>query len=259
MKSRETSAPAATEPPSRPGPDAEALAIFFRSLAHDLRSPLGGISQVVAELRSDFAAELTDEHRLLISLADRSLLRLGRMAETMGLVAALEVGPLELRCHPVDLVELVRAAAATAVAIESRREVELTCELPEGACLVRADEVRLPFAISEIVINAIRHARRRSRVHVELAAGQARVIIEDDGQGLTEEARATLFRRFVAHRSRSGLGVGLSIAHDLIAAHGGQLTLDASTLPPGRPGTIGARFVVTLPEGSAGPAPGASC
>ncbi len=123
----------------------------------------------------------------------------------------------------------------------------LACELPDGPCPFVADADRLSRAVSEIVINAIRHAHRRARLRLDLAPGEARVVVEDDGQGVPAEQRATLFRRFVPRASRSGLGLGLSIAHDVIVAHGGRLALEASTLPPGRPGTTGAAFVISLP------------
>jgi signal transduction histidine kinase len=205
------------------------------------------VSQALAELRADFASELTDEHRLLGALADRSLLRLGRIADTMSLVAALDAGNVELRRRPLDLVEVLRAAVAAAVAIEPRREVAFSCELPEAPCPLSADGERLSRAVAEIVINAIRHARGRARLRLEVSSGEAHITVEDDGQGVADDRRVTLFRRFVARRARSGLGLGLSIAHDLIAAHGGRITLEASTLPPGRPGTVGARFSIDLP------------
>ena len=222
-----------------PTPDPIALAELLRRLAHDLRSPLGVVTEALAAIRTDLAAELTDEHRLLGALADRGLGRLGHLADTISLAAALESGSFALRRAPLDLVALVRAAAAAAVVLEPRREVTLTCELPDGPCPLEADADRLSIAISEIVINAVRHAHRRARVRLDLAsdevAREARVVIDDDGRGVPDEQRATLFRRFVPLASRSGLGLGLSIAHDVIVAHGGRVTLEASTLAAGPP------------------------
>lgn len=229
------------------GPDSAALGAFLSSLAHDLRSPLGVLSQTIAELGSDFADRLTDEHRLLITLAERGLHRIGRIADKVNVVGALGSTNFVLYRQEVDLVALVRAAAATAAMIEPRRQVELICELPEVPCRAMGDEPRLSYALSELVINAIRHARSAARVRLEIASGQARVIIEDDGEGLTQEARANLFRRFVPGRSHSGMGVGLSTADGVVAAHDGTITLEPSSLPPGRRGTVGARFVVVLP------------
>jgi signal transduction histidine kinase len=189
---------------------------------------------------------MSDDDRLLVTLAERSLQRLDRIADTVSLAAALDSRTLELRLWPVNLVEILRAAAAVAAALEPRREVEVAFDLPADPCPVRADEERLARAVSELLINAVRHARRRVRFSLELAARMARVAIEDDGEGVSEETRPTLFRRFAPRSSQSSLGMGLSVAHDVIVAHGGRLELEASKLPPGRLGTTGARFVISL-------------
>ena len=224
-----------------------AMAEFLSRLAHQMRSPLGVVVQALAEIRADFTPALTDDHRLLLSLADRGLLRLGRISDTVSLAAALSAGDFEVRRGPVDLVALLGAAVAAASAIEPRREVQIACDLPEAPCPCDADADRLTRAVVEVVINAIRHARRRVRVSLVIAPGAALSAIEDDGQGVAADRRAALFQRFAPHMSRAGLGLGLSIAHDIITAHGGGLSLEESTLPPGRPGTIGARFVMSLP------------
>lgn len=241
------SADASAPPPPRKGPDQAALAEFFGSLAHDLRSPLGVVSEALAELKSEFAAGLTDEHRLLVNLADRGVRRLGRIADTVNLLAALDSGGFEIRPRSLDLFELLREGVAAASAIEPRREVAVVVEIPEGTCPASVDGERLSRAIVEVVINAVRHARRKARLTVDLSPDEARVIFEDDGQGVAPAFRANLFRRFTPRPSRSGLGMGLSIAHDVVVAHGGTITLEDSTLPAGRPGTTGARFVITLP------------
>lgn len=257
MSSRSEDPSAAPEPPGEPPPvaaaidhpprDPGALANFLASLAHDLRSPLGIVAETIHELRTSFAGQLSDEHRLLTALADRGLLRLGRIADAVSLTATLESGTLEIRRRSLDLVELLRAAAGVATALEPRREVELESELPEGACLIVADGDRLTRALSEIVINAIRFARRAARIRLEIGPREARVSVEDDGQGVPLDQRAELFERFARRASRSGLGVGLSNADEVIRAHGGRITLETSTLPAGRTGTLGACFVIALP------------
>jgi signal transduction histidine kinase len=239
--------PSSSEAPAEGDAPAKTVPVeLLSSLAHALRSPLGIVREALGSLRSDFEAGMTDEHRMLGTLADRGLGRLGRLADTLSLLAALEAGGFELARTPVDLVELLRAAVASAVALEPRREVAFACELPGEPCRVLADAERLSRAVTEIAINAIRHARRSALLRLERAPGELRVTIEDDGQGVAVDRRATLFRRFAPRPARSGLGLGLSLAHDLIEAHGGHITLDESTLPPGRPGTTGARFVISL-------------
>jgi two-component system sensor histidine kinase ResE len=249
--SRKSEAPAAApEPPAAATPgarDPAALATFLASLAHDLRSPLGIVAETINELRASFAGQLSDEHRLLTTLADRGLLRLGRIADAVSLTATLESKTLVIQGRSRDLVELLRAAVDAATALEPRREVELESLLPDGPCLIVADGDRLTRALTEIVINAIRFARRAARIRLEIGPREARVSVEDDGQGIPPEQRPGLFERFARRASRSGLGVGLSNAQAVVRAHGGQITLEASTLPAGRTGTLGACFVIALP------------
>jgi signal transduction histidine kinase len=210
------------------------------------------VSQALTELRSDFDAELTENHRQFLAFADRGLGRLARMADILTVAAALDSGSLALQRQSIDLVSLVRQTAAATALIEPRREVELSCELPAEPCLCEVDAKRLSCALAEVVHNAIRYARGQVRVGLELSAGAARVVVEDDGQGVPEAHRATLFQRYVRRASRAGLGMGLSIAAEVIAAHDGAITLSSSTLPPGRPGTAGARFVLSIPVRTGG-------
>jgi len=110
--------------------DPAALAGCLKSLAHALRTPLGVVSGAVTKLGSDLAGQMSDEDRLLVTLAERSLDRLGRIADTVSLAPALDSGTLELRVWPVNLVEVLRAATAAAAALEPRREVDVAVELP---------------------------------------------------------------------------------------------------------------------------------
>ncbi len=257
VDTRSPSPVAAGAPISASGGDAQgprqpldpAVAELFSSLAHDLRSPIGVVSETIAQLGADFSGQLGDEHRVLIGLAERSVRRLTRIAESLSLMVALDAATADLRRSSVDLCDVARKAMDTAAGIETRREVKMVHELPEGGFLVDADGDRLARAVCEVVINALRYARKCVRVRVEVADDAARVHVEDDGQGVSPAARANLFRRLAGPRSsRSGLGIGLSLANDVITAHGASLSLEDSTLPPGAAGTQGARFVVSFPR-----------
>jgi signal transduction histidine kinase len=224
----------------------ERFADLFARISHDLRSPLGVLAQVVQRLEADLAPHLTDEHRVLLKLGNRGLLRLTNFVERMRLLAELEGGRLELSRQLLDLVAVVRRGVDATLAAEPRREVAVSFEPPSFACRVDGDPRLLSHAVSELVSNAVIHARRRVQVSLAVQGGEASVSVEDDGEGVSEPARRTLFRRF-AGASRAGLGIGLSLADEIARAHGGHIELGASTLPPGRPNTVGARFTVTLP------------
>lgn len=225
---------------------------LLEKLAHDLSSPLGVVSQAVAELRADFAAELTEEQRLLVALADRGLLRLGRIADSVELVATLESPEFALRTERTELSGLVRDAIETAALLEPRREVSITKALPLTPSVVEVDAERLSRAVIELIINAIRHARRECHVELSVDEEVVRIAVDDDGQGVAIDRIPTLFHRLHTGKARGGVGFGLWIAHGVVAAHGGSLAVEPGALPPGRPGTLGARFVATIPRTRSG-------
>jgi signal transduction histidine kinase len=87
-----------------------------------------------------------------------------------------------------------------------------------------------------------------SRVEVSVARAERVIIrVQDDGPGFGEEALSVLGHRFVGHAAERGLGLSISMAMEILRAHGGSLTIEASQLPPGRRGSIGAAVVMTLP------------
>jgi signal transduction histidine kinase len=84
-------------------------------------------------------------------------------------------------------------------------------------------------------------------IDIERVGDKAVVRVQDDGPGFSKDAIAHLGRRFTEGSTTRGLGLSLSLAMDILAAHGGRLTVDASTLPPGRRGVRGAAVSISLP------------
>ncbi len=248
---------------------------FLRRVAHDIASPTGVAMTVLEEI----AAESASPH--MVAMARRGLRRLLRLSEQLALVADLEAGDVIPETAVCDLREVVKEAVDNALAIDGRRDVELECRLPDMRLMADADRRLLSSTLREIVGNAIRLASKRVSVDVELIrsapAAQAeptqapiaantppvseelarpkeeerarhvRVRIEDDGGGFSEETRSTLGQRFVPRPCTRGLGLSISMAKEILDAHGGTIRFEQSTLPLGRRGTRGAAVVITLP------------
>lgn len=180
-------------------------------------------------------------------MARRSLRRLMRLSEHLAIVAELEGGLLSPELASVDLRTVTKQALDDALAIDGRKDVVAACDLPSSPAPVSADQRLLVTVVREIIGNALRVAS--SRVEVALVRtddGAIAIRVDDDGPGFSEEALATLGKRFVRRSSR-GLGLSLSMAMDILRAHGATLSLDQSQLPPGRRGSPGSAVVVTFP------------
>jgi CheY-like chemotaxis protein len=133
----------------------------------------------------------------------------------------------------------------------ARENVDLDVSLPNDAVLVRADATRLQQVMVNLTQNALNHSRAGDTIHLNLTVDgdSAVMLVADEGDGIAPESLPQLFEPFfqASRRSRSGLGLGLSLARSIARAHGGDVL--ASSGGVGK----GARFEVRLPiidEGS---------
>jgi len=218
---------------------------FLARVAHDLRSPLGVIAEVIPTIQNDLAEHLTDEHRLLLKLADRGVRRLKMFVDRMRLVADLELSRLDLAHQPTALGEVIQAGMETILACEPRRGVTVAFDPSTDSTVVAADAHKLVHVMVELLSNALRHAHSQVRISLVRENSEVKIVVEDDGDGVADSQAQLLFSRFVERPSRTGLGIGLSLAHDLVTAQGGRLAVEKSTLPA-RSGKIGAKFVVSF-------------
>lgn len=220
---------------------------FLSRLAHDIRSPLGLLSGALEEIREDLAGQLDEGHLRMLSLAERGLSRLERMARTLSTVAQLEGGTLHLSRDTYDLGRLVREVTESVEREDPRRGLSIEIDVPDGT-LLSIDPERVREALWELVAQARRQAAGAVKIALTEDDELFELRVEDDGRGLDSTQRRFAFDRMHEPPDRRGTGLGLSVARDLIRVHGGDITLAESSLPQGRPGALGAAFVVTIPR-----------
>lgn len=234
--------------PTEQANDQPALpAELLARLAHDIRSPLGLLSGALEELRADLSDQLDDSHNRMLDLAERGLVRLQRMATVLQTAGELERGGVELDPAERDVTRMIRACVEDLEASDPRRSVEVEIAMPDGVTFP-LDEVRFDEALRETIGQARRGARTAVKISADDSDEALVIRIEDDGQGWSKSQREQAFDRLYTPEDRSGTGLGLSVARDLVRAHGGDVAIEDSTLPAGRPGTIGGAFVITLPR-----------
>lgn len=215
-----------------------AHADFFARAAHDLRSPLGVVLHLIQRLETDFGASASSPHRAVIREASREIDRLRAIAERLDLVAELEAGGLNPAREPADLHEIVRHTIEHTLALDAREGVTVSYSGPEGPCIVRGDRGLLARAIAELLKNGIVHANARVQLTIEPTDQETALFVDDDGEGFISPADESLFERFGSRSVEEptdkspGTGIGLSLARDVITAHGGRLIVGSSALPP---------------------------
>jgi len=210
---------------------------FISDASHELKSPLASLRQY-AEIARSYPDRMS-EAELAEAVLDEGG-RLERLVRNLLLLARVDEQSLGLATDSVDLDDLLLAEGT-----RLRGTTELSVDTSAVAAVrVPGDAGLLGQVVRNLADNAARHATSTVRLSVSQRAG-AVIVVEDDGEGIPAAERDRVFERFVRldearGRDAGGTGLGLAIVRELVTAHGGTVTVDASTLG-------GARFTVSLP------------
>ena len=215
---------------------------FVSDASHELRTPLTSIRGYAELLRRN--PTMTEQDvRLATRRIEEESRRMGVLVDDLLLLARLDQGrPLEQA--PVDLAQLVTDACSDARAADTSRVVTASVD---GPVLVTGDDMRLRQVLGNVLRNAIVHTPPGTPIEVVLGVDGANAVIQviDHGPGIARDHADRIFERF--HRSdpgrsrdQGGSGLGLSIAHGVVTAHGG--TIGVEETPGG-----GATFRIELP------------
>ena len=218
---------------------------FFTNLSHELRNPLNAVVGWMQLLRTMPADEVTKTRAL--DALERNTALLTRLVDDLLDVSRIAGHAMTIVTKPMRLEEVVRSTVEGLRATADAKGVVLECHVEDSPIEVLADAQRLEQVIWNLLSNALKFARQGGRVSVGLGrhGGDARLTVQDDGEGIPPDFLPYVFERFrQAKRTTThggGLGLGLSIVRAVVELHGG--TVWASSEGVGR----GATFTVRLP------------
>ena len=218
-------------------------------VAHELRTPLSNI-QGYLEAVKDGLLEPNEE---TIDTIYQQAVHLSQLVEDLRLLAQVEGGSLGLNLAPDSLPEVLRRSVEAFRARAEAEGIELSMYTPADFPLVTMDRTRIAQVVANLLENAIRHTPSGGRVEVRLdeaANAKATVTVSDSGEGIPTQELPNLFERFhrvdpSRTRSTGGAGLGLTIAKQLVEAHGGTIHAESAL-------GQGSRFVFELPLGDGG-------
>lgn len=184
------------------------------------------------------------KHRMsFVDTIERNADRLTRLIEDLMRVSKLERRPIP-RLRKIALNALVKECVKRAAPLAGMSRIGVRVEIPP-ALTVSADRAQLVDVVSNLLDNAVKFNRPGGRVLIRgrAAGNEAVVVVQDTGVGISAKDVPRLFERFYrakSTRARHGAGLGLSIARQIVAAHGGRIWAGS------RKGE-GASFHFTLP------------
>lgn len=202
---------------------------MISDIAHELRTPLTVLSGEIEAIREGIY-EPTDAK---LEEIQEDLNLLNRLIEDLRELSLAEAGELQLNKGRTNLSELVRRAVDRLQEIAGEEGIELRGETPENFPALNLDADRILQVLNNLIKNAIRHTNEGGEVVIEARDRSADVLVSvvDDGEGIPPEKAKHVFDRFYrADSARSGdggSGLGLSIAKELVEAHGGEIWIDS--------------------------------
>ena len=212
-------------------------------VAHELRTPLSNIQGYVEAVRDG----LLEPDASTLGTIHQQVAYLSHLVEDLRLLAETEGGDFRLNREPDSLEAAIGRSVEAFRARAEAKQVSIDASIPSMP-LVAFDRTRIEQVIGNLLENAIRHTPSGGRVTVSAEAEDAsvvRVIVADTGEGIPQELLPYVFERFYrVDRSRArttgGAGLGLTIAKQLVEAHGGSIRAEST---PGE----GSRFSFDLP------------
>jgi len=222
---------------------------FLNHAAHELKTPLAVLLGETQRMRR--APREVEDYESNLMEMEQELLRLAKVVDSLLMLAKARAGTRDLDEAPVSANDFVTEALERCQPIARHREIKLDTVLAYDAKtdsepIVLGDERLLIAMVENLVRNSVRLSPVGTLVRVVVAMDQAQVMIsvQDEGPGIPEEQRATLFTAFfsepVEGRSSGGTGIGLAIVNSVVKLHRGEISVNNRE-------TGGAEFVITFP------------
>lgn len=219
---------------------------FLAKTSHELRSPLHGIINLSRLMLDDRVNPLHQAHTANVRLVHAVGRRLAGLVHDILDLNKIRYGQLSIHPKPVDLRMSVRFVIQTLSINKDNPDIQIINDVPHDLPLAWTDEDRLRQILHNLVENGIKYTERGSVcVMAEAREDKLAVSVTDTGKGIPPDRIDSLFSPFTSYGDagegwRSGLGLGLSIAKELVELQSGRLEVESME-------GVGTTFTFTLP------------
>jgi signal transduction histidine kinase len=219
---------------------------FLATVSHELRTPLTSILGWARLLRSN-EIDASSFVRGLDTI-ERNAKSQAKIIEDILDVSRIISGKLRIEAHSLDLVPIIEMAVDAVRPAAEAKAIQIQVSLEPEVGPLRGDPNRLQQVAWNLLSNAVKFTPNGGEIHVTLEQGEAgaRIIVRDNGSGISPDFMPFVFDRFSQEeghitRRHGGLGLGLAIVRHLVEMHGGTINVES----PGE--GRGATFTVELP------------
>jgi len=221
---------------------------FFSNVSHEFRTPLTLMLGPLEDLQAieNLAADAKDS----VNSAHRNAIRLLKLVNNLLDYSRVEAGRIQASYQPFDLTELTADLASSFRSIIEKAEMELHVVCQPVKSKVYVDRQMWKKIVLNLLSNAFKYTLK-GKISVNLFQQDQQLVLQvaDTGVGIPEKELPHMFERFhrVQHsagRTHEGTGIGLSLVHELVQLHGGDISVESVK-------DVGSTFTVKIPVGSA--------
>jgi NtrC-family two-component system sensor histidine kinase KinB len=222
------------------------------TVSHELKSPLTSVRMALHILLEKTVGTLTPKQDELLSAARSDTERLLRILNGLLDLARLEEGDAQLRREPVPPSELLAGAMKEMADKAATKNLQVNFRVKPDLPAVTVDRQRINHVFTNLISNAIKHSPEAGEIVLNAVPVEDHSVefrVSDQGPGIPAEYQTRIFDRFfrVPGQTKTGAGLGLSIAREITMSHGGRIGVRNA---PGR----GCTFYVTLKSEAPPPA-----
>lgn len=224
---------------------------FISSVSHELRTPLTVIKEFISLMLEGHVGTLTDDQKEYLGIANKNILRLTNLIETLLDFSRIESGKgLKLKFEPIPLMEVIEDASMTLSQQMEEKRMTLENRLDPDTPLALIDRNRLVEVFINLINNGIKFTPPGGKITIDSRGltqkrDYLKVVVTDTGVGISPEDLPKVFDRFYQGQTTQtgvivGTGLGLAITKEIIEGHQGSIHAESNL-------GSGASFIFTLP------------
>lgn len=203
--------------------------LMLSGMAHDLKNPIMTISGYSRALFDNVVDSEEKKQEYLMTIYNKSI-HINELVASMLEYTKLDSKGFVMQYERVDLLELIRTNIAELYPEIENKQIELEIEIPDSKVFVNIDRVHFSRALSNIIVNAIKHNTLGTKILILYKNDDGhRILIYDDGYKIPPAIKDNIFEPFImgdeSRSSKNGSGIGLSISMKIIKMHGGNIEI----------------------------------
>ncbi|MDH5359181.1 MAG: ATP-binding protein [Gammaproteobacteria bacterium] len=220
---------------------------FISNVSHELRTPLTSIRGAIGLMASSKIGEMPEKFKSMLTITLENTERLVRLINDILDIQKLEAGGVVFALSPIELAPIIEQCVEQNVAYAEQYGVRLNILNNIRNIVIKTEPDRLNQVLTNLISNAVKFSSVGDEVIISVSkiSQYVRISVSDNGPGIPEEYRETIFDKFSqidgsATRAKGGTGLGLNIAKSYVYRMNGEIGFDSIQ-------GVGTTFFIELP------------